>query len=317
MLTNVLVTSVAAKVQLIESLTAACKEYDLCLYATDISIDSPALYFADGYVLLPKISDDGYLDALLQFCHAQQIGHILPTRDQDLIFFSAHRSRLSEQGIALLMSDDKTIAICSDKHAFHSVCQAKGLPVLPRMIEGELQYPCVAKEVYSSAGSGVHFLKNASELENLLLRNPGNYLFEPHVPYDEYTIDAFYDIEGLCVQAVPRKRILVVGGESKVSRVVENPILVELAHRLGEHFSFFGHVTIQAFYQDGKTYLVEINPRFGGASNLSIVAGLASPRKLIATICDDMDTVTQVNPIQYGLKMLRYTKDLMIQDDIE
>jgi carbamoyl-phosphate synthase large subunit len=76
-------------------------------------------------------------------------------------------------------------------------------------------------------------------------------------------------------------------------------------------------VTIQAFYVDGRSYLIEVNPRFGGASNLSIVAGLDSPRKLIASLCGDDATMTRVNPIQYGLKMLRYSKDLMIQDDVE
>jgi carbamoyl-phosphate synthase large subunit len=315
---HVLVTSVAAKVQLIESLVQACRDYGVRLFATDISSDSPALYFADDYQLLPQISDDNYLDALFQFCSDQQIGYIIPTRDQDLLFFAEHRNQLTQQGIGLLMSDSDTITTCSNKHQFHAACVAMGLPILPQLSPDKLHYPCVAKQAYSSAGTGVHLLSSKAALAQLLAEYPEEaFLFEPYVPYDEYTIDAFYAGNGTCIQAVARQRMIVVGGESKVSLVIDNPELVALAHRLSSAFDFSGHVTIQAFYVDGRSYLIEVNPRFGGASNLSIVAGLDSPRKLIASLCGDDATMTRVNPIQYGLKMLRYSKDLMIQNDVE
>lgn len=318
MTNNILVTSVSAKVQLIESLVVACREYGLSLYATDVNNDCPALYFADDYVLLPRLSDPGYLRALISFCHEKNIGYIIPTRDQDLVYFSSRISQLLEQGIKILMSDAKTIATCTDKHAFHSACVVHGLPVLPRMTVKDLRFPCVAKEVYSSAGKGVHFLLTQEALEDLMAKLPETeFLFEPLVAFDEFTIDAFFNAAGECVQAVARQRMLVVGGESKVSQVVNNPLLVELAQRLGEHFSFFGHVTIQAFYHQGQAFLIEVNPRFGGASNLSIVAGLDSPRKLIAAVCGDTLKANEVNPVQYGMKMLRYSKDLMIRDDAE
>lgn len=48
---------------------------------------------------------------------------------------------------------------------------------------------------------------------------------------------------------------------------------------------FVGHVTVLAFYSpDNYLNLIEVNPRFGGASNLSIVAGLDSPHRLIAIL---------------------------------
>ena len=41
-------------------------------------------------------------------------------------------------------------------------------------------------------------------------------------------------------------------------------------------FKFFGHINIQAFIIKNKVVFIEINPRFGGASSLSIEYGLDS-----------------------------------------
>ena len=84
---------------------------------------------------------------------------------------------------------------------------------------------------------------------------------------------------------------------------------------LGEYFDVCGHVTIQAFYSSlGDVNLIEINPRFGGASNLGFVAGVKSPDRLLAILAGDIHESESVKDLKYGLKMLRYTTDLIIQE---
>ena len=54
--------------------------------------------------------------------------------------------------------------------------------------------------------------------------------------------------------------------------------------------------------------MIEINPRFGGASNLSFKAGLKSPEWMLHLI-DKKDDLIYADNIKYNLKMLRYSQD--------
>jgi carbamoyl-phosphate synthase large subunit len=84
---------------------------------------------------------------------------------------------------------------------------------------------------------------------------------------------------------------------------------LDLCARLG----CIGHNVVQAFYRrETGPLLIEVNPRFGGASNLSIRAGLDSPSRIIALLAGEKPR--NPRPIRFGLTMLRYSEDMIIED---
>ena len=108
---------------------------------------------------------------------------------------------------------------------------------------------------------------------------------------------------------------LVRGGEAQKSRVENVPALSDLALALGARLRLIGHNVIQCFRgHAGALSLIEVNPRFGGASNLSIVAGLDTPRRLVELISGDRSALAP-RPIRHGLGMLRYSRDVIVEPD--
>lgn len=316
---NVLVTSSASKVLLIKVLKEACEKYGVELITSDLTRDKPSSYFSHTHVVLPVMSHAEYLPALLSVCKEKNIGFIIPTRDDDLLWFAENESTLLQQGIRVCQSSAEAIHVCSDKMKFHTFCVQHKLPIPENYNHlTDIEFPCVLKLRKSSASRGVKIIRNKEQLDaEVLLAGEFNkdYFVQQHIADKEYTIDAFFDVEGEMVIAIPRERIQVVNGESSVSRTADVPQLVKLVEDLSDNLKFFGHITVQAFCSEsGVVNLVEVNPRFGGASNLGIVAGVCSPRRLLASLADDTDNVYRTDYIKYNLKMLRYSTDLILQE---
>ncbi|KKL08155.1 hypothetical protein LCGC14_2578730, partial [marine sediment metagenome] len=65
---------------------------------------------------------------------------------------------------------------------------------------------------------------------------------------------------------------------------------------------------------DSTPYFIEINPRFGGASNIAFKAGMESPLKILQIIKGE--NVKQfIGEFRENLIMLRYTQDFFITKD--
>ncbi|WP_220721081.1 ATP-grasp domain-containing protein [Agarivorans litoreus] len=311
---TILVTSASNKVQLVKSLTHYGNVYGVKVITSDISVDAAALYFSHDHILLPKLNSPEYISTLTKLCQKKSIRYILPTRDGDLEFFTKHYTLFLDKNIVLLMSPPKTIEICTNKHLFRKFCDDNNLPIPGKITDISRSFrPCVAKLAKSSASAGVFIVQSKKDLDILLSRCSASELtFEELISAKEYSIDAFHDNNGNLVGSVTRERIKVVNGESSISQVVDAPLLSELARNLSKLIPFRGHITIQAFMDANSIYLIEVNPRFGGASNLSIQAGLASTERLMASIVGDTETLYRENELKIGLKMLRYSEDLFL-----
>jgi len=102
-------------------------------------------------------------------------------------------------------------------------------------------------------------------------------IFQPYIDGFEISVDAWIDNQNQLKGLVMRTRDYVKNGESKVTRTYHNNILEKKFITVFNKFKFRGHVVLQAIIDKNNIpYIIEINPRFGGASNLSIKVGLDS-----------------------------------------
>ena len=310
---NWLLTSAGAKVDLTRRMRSALHHHHLKLYTCDISTDSAAFHFDDGHFLLPANSADIYLPTLINACRQHDIAVILPTRDDDLLTLTSHRHLLNDVGIWVLASSAETIQICLDKVRFHQHCLNHQLPALPRLeTPTPSEFPLFVRQRRGSGSNNARCVNSLTQLQALFESPPWNdYLIQPVCKLPEYSIDAIFDRYGHPLQWVSRERIRVRAGESVVSRTCQIPALDNLVSSMAQTLHLVGPVTMQVFYApDNGPYLIEVNPRFGGASALGIEAGLKTPERLVAWAQGDVDSFRQCGPINYNLKMLRYSQDL-------
>jgi carbamoyl-phosphate synthase large subunit len=310
---NVLITSASRKVSLVRSFQhALTAEGGGQVIAVDVNPLSAALYEADEHFLVPRSTEPHFLDTLLRLCQQQHIRLLIPTRDEELPLFATHRDLFAAVGTVVMVADPTTVQRCQDKQAFLHFCQQQGFAVpatyAPPFAGDTLPaFPVFVKPRYGKSGQHTRLVHTESELQHMLERMP-DALIQEYIQTPEYTIDLFADFQGRTLSVVPRERTHVFGGESFVSRTVNNPALIAEALRLANALHLIGHNTMQCFFDGEKAVWIEVNPRFGGAAHLSFAAGAATPHFLVQLLAGN--TVSpQIGSFRDNYVMLRYTED--------
>jgi carbamoyl-phosphate synthase large subunit len=307
---NVLILSAAAKVLLVRAFREAAGPRGGQVFAADIAPGNAALFEADGAALLPRSDDAGFGGALVAACRARGVGLVVPTRDGELEILAGLRARLAAQGVTALVAGPEALALCRDKRAFVAACRAQGLETPRTYAPGQApeRFPVFVRPVTGAAGAGARRVERAEDLPA-----GADLLVQDFDTAPEWTVDVLMDLSGRPLQAVARRRLQVRAGEAVKSQVMDAPDLTQAALRLCETLGLVGHNVVQAFYEPGlPPRFIEVNPRFGGASNLSIRAGLASPERLLQMLAGEADAAAAPRPIRHGLMMLRYAEDRLV-----
>ncbi len=100
---------------------------------------------------------------------------------------------------------------------------------------------------------------------------------------EEFSIDVFCDLEGRCLNAIPRTMIQSKGGESIKGMSFRDHELIEHGRHVAETIGIVGPANIQCFREpDGSLPVTDVNPRFGGGFPLPLAAGSRYPELALA-----------------------------------
>tara|TARA_Y100001980_G_C14538990_1_gene316317 strand:- start:778 stop:1725 length:948 start_codon:yes stop_codon:yes gene_type:complete len=190
---------------------------------------------------------------------------ILPTGEEDLSHLSKYENAY--------MCDEKLIELCQDKYNFHKhykTFYGSHMPETELSWE-KLDLPMVQKPITGRGSRGFELLKNAGHIaavENLPMR-----IYQEYLPGQEYTIDVLLTDKTKII--VPRKRVNVKGGNSTCGKIELNRDIIMFLEMFFQDQSFRGPLCVQMKEdKDGKPKLTEINPRFGGGSIFTTIAGI-------------------------------------------
>ena len=317
LMNNILITSASRKVSLVRNFKKALND-SAKVIAADINPKSPALYFADDFLIVPRSDNPNFINFILDFCKNNEIKLIIPTRDEELILFSKNRELFDEIGVKLMVSDVETIEICQDKEKFIEFCKNNGFGI-PKTYDditsiSNEDFPLFLKPVVGKSGSDK--IDSMDELKKVLGKGI-DFIIQECVEAPEYTIDLFADFNGQVISAVPRQRISVWGGESLVTKTVKNEDIIKATVDLSEKLKLKGHNTIQCFLDGGAIKFIEINPRFGGAASISFEAGANSAEFLIKLLNGEK-LESKISVFKDNLVSLRFVEDYFIDsDDLE
>jgi len=277
---NVMISSAAKKVPLLQRVRQAAAKLhpEIGLIAADASDGALSRHFANTFWHMPLLSN---LDAgsLMRACRDRGVTGIVPTRDGELPFFAEHREALAAGGIAVMVSAPQAVQTCLDKLEFAEHCARFGLPAIPTMVQlpSDATGTWVVKERHGAGSQrmGLNLDSVQARAHAQGLRHP---VFQEYLGgFREFSADVYVDRQGRMKGCVVRSRDVIENGESQVTTTEDCPALVAMCERLVESLPFYGHIIIQAFVDEaGSVHLIECNPRFGGASSLSIEAGLDS-----------------------------------------
>ena len=312
---RILFTSVGRRVELIQAFKSAAERLnvDLSIYGADCSTSAPALLFCDHTVLAPLIRSGNYIDFLQKYCMENQIDALIPTIDTDLLILAENKNGFGRTKV--IVSDYDKVALCRDKRFttefFHSV----GLQA-PACCDDyrdyKHSYPAFIKPKDGSSSINAYKVSNAQELYEISNRVP-EYIVQPYVEGNEYTVDIFCDFDGNPIYITPRERLAVRAGEVLKTRITQDDCMIEEAKRLCEAFKPVGQITVQLIREKntGINYYIEINPRFGGGAPLSIKAGADSAEALLRILQNERLTYI-ANAAEDGAVYSRFDQSVRV-----
>jgi len=314
-LKNILVTSSAAKIPLINAVKAAAVKIggEIRVFAADASPDAISQYFADCFWNMPKLSE---IDpkGLIAWCRRENIGFIIPTRDGELEYFASIKNELGHEGISVMVPEIDAVRICLDKLLFFQECRKLGLPAIETSEDiTTIQAQTFAVKERYGAGSlsiGLGLAADAALVHAKILTAP---VYQPFIKGKEYSVDVYLDRNAEVKGVVVRERVIVKNGEAKITKSCANKYLENIAAALAVKVKLYGHSVTQIIVdRDGVPHIVECNSRFGGASILSAACGLDSFYWfLLESMGEDISSYPVIQS-KKPLKMIRYETDLFL-----
>lgn len=316
---NILITSVSRKVWLVKAFKDALRQegIDGKVISADINNLSAGLYVSNRHYLVPPSSDQNFIPIILGICKKENIKLLIPTRDGELLLFAKNKEKFEKQGMHVMVSNPEIIEICNDKYRFYQFLTENNIPTPKTYISEQINfpfihYPLLVKSRYGSASKNVFKVENEEELKFFINYVP-NPIIQEFANGKEYTIDLLTDFNGKVLTLVPRERIETFCGESYKGKTIKDIKMIEYAKNLAEKLGTIGHITIQCIKNDVGIKFIEVNPRFGGGAILGIKSGANTPL-LILRLINGKRLKSQIGEFKENLIMLRYTKDLFIQN---
>jgi carbamoyl-phosphate synthase large subunit len=305
-------------------LTGVGKRYDIvsafAQHATVVAADpnplAPAQYAAHHRTAVPPISDPSYVLALRELCDRHRVRAVIPLTDLDLEVL-AH-ARVAGELPALVPAPEIARATF-DKYEAHLLLSRLGLPTPPTVLRGETveHYPVMVKPRQGSGARSIHRAEDARAVEFLVdyVKEPTMVQWLMHGP--EFSIDCLSDLDGRCLNAIPRTMIESRGGESIKGTVIADDELVDLGRRVVEALGVRGPCTVQAFRDvEIGLAITDVNTRFGGAFPAPMYAALPgrSYPELIVAMARGEQVEPHVGEFRAGVTFTRYFWQLELDE---
>ena len=265
-------------------LTGVGKRYDIvsCFSALTrvVAVDpnplAPAQYAAQMRARAPRIDDPGYVPALQELCERHGVGAVLPLTDLDIEVLALARERGE---LPALVPSSEVARATYDKYEAHLLLERLGLPSPPTVLADEdldaLHYPVMVKPRQGSGARSIHLAHDAAQARFFVAYVDEPTMVQRAMGGPELSIDCLGDLDGRCLNAIPRTMLESRGGESIKGTVIDDPELVELGRRAMEALAVRGPATIQVFRDpDLGVRITDVNTRFGGAFPAPALAAL-------------------------------------------
>jgi carbamoyl-phosphate synthase large subunit len=253
----------AGAISALKSLSNIKDEYDLHIVTSDMNRLAAGQHFSDEFIISPKV-DETYLTFLDNLIQDKKIDLIIPTGEHDLQILAQHKHRWNNTKI--FISSLEAIKVCQDKKLFYDTLRPSFSQYIP--------YVVLTNSLYKKPRTGA----GSRGCERIEFDN--DCLILEYLPGTEYTVDVFCNESSDSMGTVVRQRIETKAGISTQSAVLsaKTPLGNDLANtseKICKYLKIVGPCCIQYKLDvNGNPKLLELNPRVGGASIVSTLAGI-------------------------------------------
>ena len=285
--------------------------------ATDASELGPAIYDADKYYIVPPISEQGYIDIILEICKKEQISGVLSLIDPELSLLAANEDKFKAVGTTIIGSSYDLCEMALDKMQMYEWLKKHGYNCARSWMDkeefykavdaGEVSYPVFVKPYRGSASISISKVYD-KETVDLLFAHEDDLMIQEFLNGQEIGADVYIDlISGEAVSIFTKKKIKMRAGETDKAVSFKDENLFALIEKFVTEAGYRGQIDIDIFDIDGKYYISEVNPRFGGGYPHAYESG-CDHMKLILNNLNGITNQKNIGAYEEGIYMMKYNE---------
>ena len=306
---NVLVPGAGgpAAINTIKSLRLS--KFDGQIIATDSDPLSAGFFLSDLYYVVPKISDKSFIEVLVEIIKNNNVKVLMPSSGYDIYQYSIHNKLLSEMGVQAVVSKKEVLDICHDKLLSFEKLSSKFPFAFSTLSHEQIdKFPVIAKPRFGKGSKDIIKIEDVTDLK-YVTQKYNNMIFQEYLPGVEYSVDVLSDLNENPIIAIPRIRLQTKAGISVKAKIKRDQFIENLCKDLARHMGIKGPSVIQLKQSSsGELKIIEINPRFGGGTFFSTLAGINFPALILDMVCQREIILPNISEIT----ILRYYEEIIL-----
>lgn len=282
------------------------------IVSTDSNSLSAGFFLSDFYYVIPPYDDKFFIEKLLKIIKEQNIKVLMPSSGFDIYGYSLNYDLIVEYGAIPIVSRRKVLEICRDKLLSYKFLSNKFPFAFTCEYHEKIDtFPLIAKPRFGKGSNNIIKIENKLDLKYVLGKFK-NMIFQEYLPGTEYTVDVLSDLTEKPIMAIPRIRIDTKAGISVKGKIKRDLMIENLCKKTAETLGIKGPCCIQLKEaENGELKIIEINPRFGGGTIFTTLAGANFPAMLLEMISNNNNNL--IIPKVSEVTVLRYFEEIVIE----
>ena len=292
--------------------------------ATDMSCLAPAIYEADKYYIVPKMSDPGYLETILDICKKEKITGVLSLIDPELSLLAANENMFANIGVKVIGASFDLCEMALDKYQMYTWLTEHGYRCAKSymdkevfykdMKDGIIDFPVFVKPARGSASMSISKVYDKETLE-LLLSHENGLMIQEFLDGQEIGADVYIDmISGEVVSIFTKKKLKMRAGETDKAVSFKDENLFAMLESFVVEAGYQGQIDVDVFEVDGEYYISEVNPRFGGGYPHAYECGCDHMSMIIKNL-DGITNAKSIGCYESNIYMMKYNELKVIESE--
>lgn len=285
--------------------------------AADASELAPAIYDADKYYIVPHIYSQGYIGFILDICEKEEIDGVLSLIDPELSLLARNEAKFKAIGTTVIGSPYELCEMSLDKmqmydwlsdHGYQCAKSWKNKEEFYQAVgAGEAVYPVFVKPYRGSASIDISEALDQKTVD-LLFAHADDLMIQELMKGQEIGADIYIDlITGEVVSIFTKRKIKMRAGETDKAVSFKDPALFSLIEKFVTEAGFRGPIDMDIFEINGKYYISEVNPRFGGGYPHAFEAG-CNHMEMILNNLVGIANKKVIGNYEEGIVMMKYNE---------
>ena len=289
--------------------------------ATDMSELAPAIYEADKYYIVPRMTEPGYLDVILDICEKEKIDGVLSLIDPELSLLAKNKDKFKAAGATVVGSSYELCEMSLDKYEMYEWLKEHGYKCAKSYMDkdefyadveaGKAYYPVFVKPARGSASIAIS--KVYDKETELLFAHDEGLMIQEYLNGQEIGADVYIDmVSGEIVSIFTKKKLKMRAGETDKAVSFKDDKLFDLIKKFVSEAGYRGQIDIDIFDINGEYYISEVNPRFGGGYPHAYECGVDHMKLIVNNLEGNKNECAVGENYNAGTYMMKYN-EIMIK----